>query len=219
MSVPALAGEDGRPRPLDDGAAMTAASRSDAMVALAERLAAVEADIRAVRHRLPAAVVEEVARLFAAGATVPEIAVRTGVSPHIIRDRFLRAGVLEYLHRNRRRHVRDVLERRGAELVADYLAGESIAALAADVGVNFHTIQAHLVAEGVTLRRTDGSALKRLNARSAELIADYEAGTSMRAPAARLGLNPRPVQAFPASKGVALRHDRGWPRKRRHAGG
>ena len=46
-------------------------SGPDRAAELLERLAAIEAGIHADRHRQPAAVVEEIARLRAAGATVP----------------------------------------------------------------------------------------------------------------------------------------------------
>lgn len=58
-------------------------SRSDAMAALHERLAAAEADIRDDRYQLPAAVVGEIARLFAAGATVT---VHTGTGTNTATD-------------------------------------------------------------------------------------------------------------------------------------
>ncbi len=219
MNAPAPARAAERPRRLHEGAAMTAASRPDGIATLLERLAAVEAGIRDDRHRQPAAVVEEIASLWTAGATVSGISARTGVSRELVRDRLRRAGALEYLFRNRHRHVQEVLERRGAELVAAYLAGESIVALAADAGVSSHTVREYMVAEGVTLRPTTGKAWKILHPRSAELIAAYEAGTSIRVLAARVGVNPDAMSLFLTSSGVALRHDRGWPRKRRDTGG
>ncbi len=181
---------------------------------LLETLAAIEAGIRVDRHRQPRAVLEEMARLWAAGATVPGIAARAGVSREIVRDRLHRAGVLEYLFRNQRRHVRDVLERRGPRLIAAYQAGESTSALAARAGVSSHTIRAYLASEGVTIRPKTGKNRKILHARSAELIAAYEAGTSIRVLAARVGVNPSAIDLFLASSGVALRHDRGRPRKK-----
>ncbi|MEN6518849.1 MAG: hypothetical protein ABFC38_11850 [Methanospirillum sp.] len=101
---------------------------------LLETLAAIEAGIRVDRHRQPRAVLEEMARLWVAGATVPGIAARVGVSREIVRDRLRRAGVLEYLFRNRRRHVREVLERRGPKLIAAYQAGAPVTTLAARAG-------------------------------------------------------------------------------------
>ncbi|MEN6343161.1 MAG: hypothetical protein ABFC89_11460 [Methanospirillum sp.] len=71
------------------------APRSGKSAALAERLAAVEVGIRDDRHRQPTGVLEEIARLWTAGATVSEVAAGAGVSPHIVRDRLRRAGVLD----------------------------------------------------------------------------------------------------------------------------
>ncbi len=76
MNAPVRAGADERPHLLHDAAATTTASRPDATVVLTGRLAAVEAGIYADRHRLPAAVVDEIARLFAAGTTVVGIFAR-----------------------------------------------------------------------------------------------------------------------------------------------
>ncbi len=123
---------------------------------LLERLAAVEAGIHADRHRLPAAVVGEIARLRASGATVAAISAETGVSKDIVRDRLRRAGALGHLWSEQHRHVQDVFERRGAELVAAYRAGATITALAAEAGVCTTTFSTFLVARGVRLRNDRG---------------------------------------------------------------
>lgn len=212
MTAPARAGAAGRPRRLHDAEANTATSRPDEAAALPERLAAVEAGIRADRHRLPAAVVEEIARLWAAGATVSGIAARTGVSTHIVRDRLRRAGALEYLFRNRHRHVQEVLERRGAELIAAYLAGATVAALAARAGVSFYTVREYLVAHGIAIRNHRRRARAIFEARGDEMIAAYEAGASMTALAASAGMTPHMIRAYLVARGVAIRDYRGRAR-------
>ncbi len=92
-------------------------------------------------------------------------------------------------------------------------------ALAAEVGISSHTIRAYLVSEGVTIRPMTGRAWKIVHSRSAELIAAYEAGTSIRALAARVGVDSSAVRQLLTGEGVALRHDPGRPRKRRDTGG
>ncbi len=119
---------------------------------LLERLAAIEAGIRADGYRQPPEVVEAIARLRTAGATVSEISGRTGISREIVRDRLRRAGALGYRFREQKRHVQAVLEQHGAEIVAAYLAGATVAALASLAGVHHHTIKRYLVAEGVPIR-------------------------------------------------------------------
>jgi DNA-binding Lrp family transcriptional regulator len=190
---------------------------SDGAAALLERLAAVEAGIRADRHRQPAAVVEAIARLRAAGATVAVIAAETGVSPSIVRDRLRRAGALEYRYRDRHRHARDMPGRRGARMIASYRAGTPIAELAAGAGISEYAVRNNLVSRGVVLRHTVSKSWKLLNARGAELIATYEAGTPIKVLAAQAGVSRYAMRRFLISKGVALRHDRGRPRKRRRA--
>ena len=59
-----------------------------------------------------------------------------------------------------------------------------------------------------------GKAWKIIHPRSAELIAAYEAGTSIRALAARVGVNPGAIHLLLIREGVALRHDLGRPRKK-----
>lgn len=181
---------------------------------LLERLVAIEAGIHADRHRQPPAVLEEIARLWASGATVPGIAARTGISPEIVRDRLHRTGVLDYVQRERRRHVRKVLEQRGPKLIAAYQAGAPITTLAARAGVSDHTIRAYLVSEGVTIRPMTGKAWKIIHPRSAELTSAYEAGTSIRALAARVGVNAGAIHLLLIRERVTLRHDVGRPRKR-----
>jgi hypothetical protein len=154
MTAPERASAACEPRPLGAAAVMTAVSQPDGIAALIERLAAIDAAMRIDLPRLPAAVIEEIARMSVSGATVPEIAARTGVSQRIVRDRLRRAGADEYLERNR--HVREVLKSRAAELIAAYEAGATITALAADAGVCRPTLSTFLVAQGIRLRHDRG---------------------------------------------------------------
>jgi len=132
------------------------APRSGEPAALFARLAAVEAGICEDRYRQPAAVLEEIACLWTAGATIAGIVARTGLSREIVRDRLRRAGALEPALRNRHRYVREEFDGRGAELIAAYEAGAPIAALAAEAGVCRTTISNFLVAHGVQLRHDRG---------------------------------------------------------------
>jgi hypothetical protein len=136
------------------------APRSGGAAALFERLAAVEAGIHEDRYRQPAAVLEEIARLWTAGATISGVAARTDLSREIVRDRLRRAGALEpplrNRNRHRHRHAREELERRGPELIAAYEAGAPITALAAEAGVCRTTLSNFLVAHGVRLRHDRG---------------------------------------------------------------
>ncbi len=206
MNAPAPAMAAERPRRLHEAAAMTATFRHDGIDALLERLAAVEAAIRDDRHRQPAAVVEEIARLWAAGETVSAIAAKTGVSLHIIRDRLRRAGALEYAWREQQRHVRDVLERRGAELAAAYEAGATLRALAVGAGIYDVTLRKYLVSQGIGIRDRRRRAREIPEARAPELIAAYEAGATFTALGAAVGVSREAVRLFLVSKGVTISH-------------
>ncbi len=197
MSVPQCHSPGAAPEPVPAG--------EGAATALLERLAAIEAGIRDDRHRQPAAVVEEIATLWAAGETVPGMAARTGISREIVRDRLRRAGALEFLFRNRHRHVQEVFERRGAGLIASYQAGASIAALAARAGIGHQTLANYLVANGVTLRHERLRARQKLEARGAEMIAAYEAGATLAALGRDAGVTPRTFKTYLAAHGVAIR--------------
>ena len=164
MSGPAPARLPGRT--VSEKAVRMDASRPGGDAALSERLAAVEAGIRADRHRLPAAVLEEIARLWTGGETVSGIAGRTNLSREIVRDRLRRAGALEYVFRNRHRHAREEFERRGPELIAAYEAGTPITALAAEAGVCRTTLSNFLVARGVRLRHDRGWYRRKHNPRT-----------------------------------------------------
>ena len=131
------------------------APRSGEPAALFARLAAVEAGIHEDRYRQPAAVLEEIARLWTAGATISEVAARTGVSRRSSATGS--AGPVPSSPRTGTApHVREELERRGAELIAAYEAGAPITALAAEAGVCSKTLGTFLVARGVRLRHDHG---------------------------------------------------------------
>ena len=201
------------PTPPRGGAAAVATPGPGDYCTLARRLAAVEAGIRDDRHRQPAAVVEGIARLWSAGATISEIAAETGVSPHIVRDRLRRAGVLGYRHRDQRRHVREVFEERGARLIAAYEAGASIHSLAAGVRISDTTLIKYLAAEGVTLRRIRGVSREVLEVRGTELIAAYESGRAIKAIAAEAGINAMVFRDYLVEHGVAIRGTSGGVRE------
>jgi len=59
---------------------------------------------------------------------------------------------------SQQRHVREVLGRRGAELIAAYEAGASVAALAADAGICENTLRTYFIVEGVSVRRRNNTA-------------------------------------------------------------
>jgi len=179
-------------RPLHDPAALLA------------QLAAIEASIRDDRHRQPAAVLEAIARSWSAGATVSETAARAGVSREIVRDRLRRAGALEYLFRERHRHVQEVLERQGPELLAAYEAGASVQALAAGAGISEYTLKNYVMARGVAIRNPSRRN-RELPARGAELVAAYEAGATLKDLAARTGISWESIRAYLADHGVTIR--------------
>jgi lambda repressor-like predicted transcriptional regulator len=197
---------------------MTGPSRAgvaspDGAAPLAQRLAAVEARIHEDRHRQPAAVVEGIARLWSAGATVSAIAAETGVSPHIVRDRLRRAGALEYSWRERHRYAREVLGRDGARMIEAYEAGASMHSLAVGAGVSGTALRRFLVAEGIPLRSsTRGGQRKDLDAGRAELVAAYEAGAPIPTLADRAGVSYPVILRVLKEEGVALRDDRGRTR-------
>ncbi|MEN6341343.1 MAG: hypothetical protein ABFC89_02170 [Methanospirillum sp.] len=173
--------------------------------ALLDRLVAVEASIRDERHRQPDTVLEAIARLWTGGATVAETAAGAGVSPHIVRNRLQRAGVLGYLFRKRRRHVRDVLERQGPTLVAAYEDDTPLHILAAGAGISDQTLRNYMMARGIAIRDLRRRNREILEARAAELIAAYEAGATLTALGARTGVSDWAVRAFLADHGTAIR--------------
>ena len=189
-------------------------SHLESAAAVLERLAAVEAAIREDAFRQPAEVVEAIAYSWAAGATIAGISDETGVSPHIVRDRLRRAGLIGYLWRENHRHVQEVLERRGAELAAAYKAGGSISGLAADAGISVTALRSCLTSRGLAIRSPYRRTQEILEARGEELIAAYEAGASFSGLAAETGLNHITIRTFLIGRGVTLRHDHGWHRKR-----
>jgi len=191
-------------------------ARPGGAAALLERLAAIEAGIRDDRHRQPAEVVEAIARLWAAGETIAGISDRTGISREIVRDRLHRAGALDYLFRNRHCRVQEVLERRGAEMIAAYQAGATVAALAACSGLCFHTLRAYLVARGVAIRSPRRRTREILQTHGAELAAAYESGATIKGLADRYAINHSAIRALLIARGVPLRHDPGkYPRRSR----
>ena len=191
------------------------ASDPESAAAILERLAAVEANIREDVFRQPAEVVEAIARLWAAGATIAEISDETGVSKEIVRDRLRRAGLIGYLWRENHRHIQEVLESRGAELVAAYEAGGSITGLAADVGISVPALRSYLTSRGLAIRNPYRRTQEILEARSEELVEAYEAGASLKGLAAETGVNHITIRTFLIGRGVTLRHDHGGHRKRR----
>ncbi|MEN6516625.1 MAG: hypothetical protein ABFC38_00350 [Methanospirillum sp.] len=190
---------------LQGGAAVIAAPGPGGAGTLAARLATIEAGIRDDRHRQPANVVEAIARLWSAGASVSAIVAETGVSPHIVRDRLRRAGVLGSRYRDQRRHVREVLERQGARLIAAYEAGAAIQGLADGAGISGSTLREYLAVEGVAVRRSRGQARAVLEARGAEVIAAYEAGRGLNAVASGIGVSGALLREYLVDHGVAIR--------------
>lgn len=192
-------------RLLQGGAAVIATPGPGGAGTLAARLAAVEAGIRDDRHRQPSTVVETIARLWSAGASISAIVAETGVSPHIVRDRLRRAGVLGYPYRDQRRHVREALERQGARLIAAYNAGAPVHALAAGAGISDSTLREFLIAEGVALRRSRGRSRAVLEARGDEVIAAYETGRGLNAVAAGIGVSSALLREYLVDHGVVIR--------------
>ncbi len=191
------------------------ASRPGGAEALLERLAVIEAGIRDDRHRQPAEVVEAIARSWSAGATVRDVAACAGVSREIVCDRLHRAGALGYLLREQRRHVREVLESRGAELIAAYEAGETAEALARDAGISSYTLRTYLVARGVAIRSPRRMTRAILQTHGAELAAAYESGATIKDLSVRYAINQAAIRVFLTASGVPLRHDPGkYPRGR-----
>ena len=190
------------------------ASGPASAAAILERLAAVEAAIREDAFRQPAEVVEAIAYSWAAGATIAGISDETGVSPHIVRDRLRRAGLIGYRWRENHRHIQEVLASRGAELAAAYEAGGSIAGLAAEAGISVTALRSYLTSRGLAIRNPYRRAQEILEARGEDLVAAYEAGASLKGLAAETGLNHITIRTFLIGRGVTLRHDHGWHRKR-----
>ncbi len=112
----------------------------------------------------------------------------------------------------RHRHVRDVLERRGPELIAAYKAGATVETVAAGAGIGATTLRRYLIAEGVPIRPRGGSRVRaRLDAMNAELIAAYNAGVALAALAARAGVCPRDPHVPEGGGGRAPRRPRAAP--------
>ena len=194
---------------------MTGPSRAggaspDGGAPLAQRLAAVEAGIHEDRHRQPADVVDGIARLWSAGATVSAIAAETGASPHIVRDRLRRAGALEYSWRERHRHAREVLGRDGAQMIEAYEAGAKIVDLADGAGVSPHTLTEFLTDHGVLIRNRY-RARTVFDARGDEFAAAYTAGATLKALAASAGVSRESIRGYLVSRGVTIHRGRGWP--------
>ncbi len=213
---PGAASEPGRPAVViaprvHPAGGRPAASGPGGYAALLERLAAVEAGIRDDRHRQPAAVVEAIARSWSEGGTVREVAARAGVSREIVRDRLRRAGALGYPLRDQRRHVREVFENRGPELVAAYEAGETVADLAADAGISWHTLRDHLVDHGIAIRTAHWQVREVLEARGDEFLAGYRAGATLNEIAASAGISTASIRPYLVARGVTLRRGRRWP--------
>lgn len=183
--------------------------RPGAGAALAERLAAVEAGLRSGCHRHPTAVLEDIACLFAAGATITKISAGTGVPRHIVHDRLCRAGALEHVVRNLRCPAQEALESRGAALIAAYEAGASLNALAGRAGVTHDTIRAYMVAHGIAIRNPCRHAREVFEARGDKLAAAYEAGATIEALAAGAGIGFQQLKRYLVARGVPI-HGGQW---------
>jgi lambda repressor-like predicted transcriptional regulator len=167
-------------------------------------------------RKIPEALGEEIAAAYEAGATLRALATVAGIHHDTVRRYLVDQGVAIRDHRQR---VQEVLETDGAGLIAAYEGGATVAALAADAGVSSSTIAAYLVAHGVAIRDSHWQPREALENHCVELTAAYEAGTPLSVLAGRVGVSPRTLRKFLAAQGVRLRHDRGWYRRQRHAGG
>ncbi|MEN6341447.1 MAG: hypothetical protein ABFC89_02700 [Methanospirillum sp.] len=117
------------------------------------------------------------------------------------------------IHEARFRQPAAVLE----EIARLHATGETAAAIGARVGVAANVVCDRLHRAGVERRsvRRHRNPVEELERRATELIAAYESGATLRAVAADAGVCPRTLGAFLASRGVRLRHDRGWYRRRK----
>lgn len=121
--------------------------------------------------------------------------------------------------RTRRGRAWERLEARAPELIAACGAGATLEALAARAGVSEATVGRFMAARGVTIRDRHRRVLDKLEQRRAELVAAYQGGETLSVLAARAGVSSRTLSAFLVDQGVRLRHDHGWYRGRRRAGG
>ena len=104
------------------------------------------------------------------------------------------------------------VQRRLSELAVDalvsaYLAGSSIDALAASLGVNRTTIFSHLDRRAIERRKSVRKMTDR-SVRQAERR--YEAGESLNVVAARFGIDARTLAREFRRAGVPIRPRRGW---------
>lgn len=120
--------------------------------------------------------------------------------------------------------IRDECHRQPAsaieEIARAWTAGATITETAARAGVSRHIVRDRLHRVGA-LEYPSGrrSPQKVFEQRGTELIAAYEAGTPLTVLAADAGVCFRTLGSFLVARGVRLRHDRGWYRRRRDAGG
>lgn len=94
------------------------------------------------------------------------------------------------------------------DLVSDYVAGSSIDALAAELGVNRTTIISHLDRRGVPRRK---SVRKMTDVSVREAANHYGAGESLKVVAARFEIDARTLAREFDRAGVPTRPRRGWP--------
>jgi hypothetical protein len=109
------------------------------VVSLLGTLSDAEAQARTCRPRLSDAVLQDIARLWAVGASASDIAELIGAPYSAVRLRLRRAGVYEKRWPSHYPRVRAVLKAYGDELIASYEAGTPLAPLAADAGISILT--------------------------------------------------------------------------------
>ena len=137
----------------------------------------------------------------------PHLAADAGIAPDTLRVSLVARGVATRAYRRR---AREIFEARGAGLIAAYEAGASLGAVAAEAGVSELTLKRFLVARGVAIDDPRRRRLRGvLDARGAELIAAYEAGTPLARLADDAGIAPRTLRRFMDAEEVRLRDDCG----------
>ncbi|MEN6342954.1 MAG: hypothetical protein ABFC89_10400 [Methanospirillum sp.] len=149
----------------------------------------------------------ELAAAYEAGASLHTLAADAGIARDTLRVSLVARGVAT---RDYRRRAREIFEARGAGLIAAYEAGASLGAVAAEAGVSELTLKRFLVARGVAIDDPRRRRLRGvLDARGAELIAAYEAGTPLARLADDAGIAPRTLRRFMDAEEVRLRDDCG----------
>lgn len=96
------------------------------------------------------------------------------------------------------------------ELVSDYVAGWSIDAMAARLGVNRTTIIHHLDRRGIERRKS----VRKMTDRSVRQAAKhYEAGESLRVVAARFDVDAKTLAREFRHSAISIRPRNGWPKR------